>query len=249
MDSEARVERRSFWWADTLFALLAGAFGAWILSAFLLVAMYGTDIDEWPPAAGFWIILPAQMICQFGMIMLLSRQRGTGNLERDIGLVVEPKDAVWLLAGPAALFAFGILGSTIRVLMGLPEDNPQALLDTVSEFEGTITVVAIVFGIGVLGPLVEEVTFRGLLLQTGLNKGLTVPTATLISAAVFSLVHLVDWSLASKSGAVTLFMLFLLGVFLAQVRLRTGSLGAAIFVHSGFNMTTVLALFLLPDLV
>ena len=249
MDSEVRIEQRSFWWADTLFAWLAGAAGASIFSAFLLVTMYGSNIDGWSPSAGFWIILPAQMICQFGTIMLISRWRGTGNLERDFGLVVEPKDSIWLLAGPAALVALGIVGSTIRRLLGLAEDNPQALLDAILEFKGTITVAAIVIGIGILGPVVEEVTFRGLLLQTGLNKGLTVRMATVISAAVFSLTHLVDWSLASKSGAVTLFMLFLLGVLLAQVRLKTGSLGAVIFIHSGFNMTTVLALFLLPDLV
>ena len=41
----------------------------------------------------------------------------------------------------------------------------------------------------------------------------------------------------------TLLVLFLLGVILAQIRMRTGTLAAAIFTHSGFNLTTVLALF------
>ncbi len=65
----------------------------------------------------------------------------------------------------------------------------------------------------------------------------------MISATAFSLIHLVDTSLASLAGSVTLLVLFAFGLILAQIRIRTRSLGPAIFTHSGFNLTTLVALF------
>ena len=241
-------EPRLFRWVDTLVVIVLGFFGSLIIGGILTILIYGVDVEEIDPAAQFWILLPAQVIVQIAAVAWVVRRRGTGSMAADLGFVVEPRDIAWVLVGPAALFGLGLVATAIRTILALPEENPQALLDTVSGFSGSITAFAIVIGIAVLGPLSEELTFRGLLLQTGIDKGLTPMKATIVSAALFSLVHLVDWSLASLTGAITLFILFLFGILLAQLRIRTGNLAASIFVHAGFNLTTILALFFYPDL-
>lgn len=233
-----------FRWSDTLIVVAAGIFGAALLGGVLIVLIYGVDSTaDIDPAAQFWILLPVQVVTQIVALVWVSRRRGTGSLAADFGFVIEPSDLKWIFAGPLALFGLGLIAGLLRALLGISEENPQALLDTVAEFRGSITAVAIVLGVAVLGPVSEELTFRGLLLQTGLDKGLSPTATTVVSAAAFSLIHLVDSSLASVAGSITLVVLFLFGLFLAQLRIRTGSLAAPIFAHSGFNLTTVLTLF------
>jgi len=232
-----------FKWRDTLSVIVAGILGSAFVGGILVILIYGIEDGEIDPAAQFWILLPTQVAAQIAAVVWISRRRATGSIARDFSFVIEPRDLRWVLAGPAALVGLGILAAGLRSLIGVPEENPQALLDAVADFRGSITALAIVTGVVVLGPVSEELTFRGLLLRTSLDKGQSEWTATLISAAVFSLIHLVDTSLASRAGAVTLIVLFLFGIILAQIRLRTGSLGPAIFTHSGFNLTTVIALF------
>ena len=45
----------------------------------------------------------------------------------------------------------------------------------------------------------------------------------------------------------SLLMLFAVGVVLAVVRVRTGSLSAPILLHSGFNLIQVLVLLFFPE--
>jgi membrane protease YdiL (CAAX protease family) len=109
-------------------------------------------------------------------------------------------------------------------------------------------------GIAIFGPIVEEITYRGLLFNTVVERG-SARAAILITAAVFSLVHLVglDPGDAEGLGQITLTFipplvaLFVVGLVLAIVRSRTGSLSAPIFLHGGFNLIQVLLLLFLPD--
>ena len=224
----------------------------------------------------FWLVVPAQTLGMIGVLVWLGRRRGFGSPARELGLRVErppgtvwgghgsggnpahkrglwvePRQAWWLLAGAGALIAFSFLSAGLLELLGEePQENAQTIIGLIFETRGTVTAAAVVIGVVVLGPVAEELLYRGLTLQTVLQGGRPPALAATVSAAVFSLAHLADPSLFSTTGAVTLTTLFLLGLFLGAVRIRTGGLGAPIFVHSGFNLITVLVvLFTDPEFV
>jgi len=52
----------------------------------------------------------------------------------------------------------------------------------------------------------------------------------------------------SAASAVVLPQLFIVGVVLAWVTVRSGRLGPAIFIHSGFNLLAAVVLLLPPEL-
>jgi membrane protease YdiL (CAAX protease family) len=89
-----------------------------------------------------------------------------------------------------------------------------------------------------LGPLVEEVLFRGLLLSALLHR-LGRGRAIALSALAFGLVHLPDlnylWYAVPN--------LVLLGVALAWLRLRAASLWPAVLAHGVNNLIAVLVWF------
>ena len=217
---------------------------AWALAALLAVLAAGLLFgpDSGGAHALFWLVVPVQNLGIIGALVWLGRRRGYGSPARELGLRVEPRQGWWVLAGAGALIALGLLTAGLLELLGVESrQNAQTILEMMFETRGTVTVAAVVIGVVILGPVAEELLYRGLALQTVLQGGRPPALAATVSAAVFSLVHLADPSLFSAAGAVTLTTLFLLGLFLGAVRIRTGGLGAPIFVHSGFNLTSVLA--------
>lgn len=219
--------------------MVAGALAA-LLAGLAAGVLFGPDSGG--AHALFWLVVPVQNLGIIGALVWLGRRRGYGNPARELGLRVEPRQGWWVLAGAGALIALGLLTAGLLELLGVESrQNAQTILEMMFETRGTVTVAAVVIGVVILGPVAEELLYRGLALQTVLQGGRPPALAATVSAAVFSLVHLADPSLFSTAGAVTLTTLFLLGLFLGAVRIRTGGLGAPIFVHSGFNLTSVLA--------
>ncbi len=99
----------------------------------------------------------------------------------------------------------------------------------------------------VIGPVVEELVYRGVLLKALAQRGRR--TAIIGSALVFAAIHLpgLETDQLLRSAAVFLPPFIVLGVFLAWLTLRKGRLGPAIFVHSGWNLLASLVLLLPSD--
>ena len=98
-----------------------------------------------------------------------------------------------------------------------------------------------------LAPVTEEIMFRGVLMKAlKTDRRWILITVT---ALVFSLFHLAGLSFDRflESAVIVLPQLFLAGLFLAWITLRTGRLGPAIFTHSGFNLLAAIALLLPSD--
>lgn len=91
-----------------------------------------------------------------------------------------------------------------------------------------------------VAPLVEELIFRGVLLS-GLMQRMQAGWAILVSALVFGLMHLADfgfvwYAIPALAG---------LGVVLAWLRLRSGSLWPAVVAHATNNALAVLGWFVI----
>lgn len=234
------MDRTSWRWYDVLIVLAGGALAG------LLAGLFAGD----PSNAGtydadriFWLIIPCQNLGHIGMLVLIARARHAGTLADSLGFIVEGRHWRWVLAGAASSFILALVAEALRSLLGVEEASPQAIVEAAQEVTSTTTMIAAVIGVGVMGPIAEELLYRGLTIRIALNRGMPAAMAVAVSGAVFALAHLADPSLFSRAGGITLSVLFLFGLFLGVLRIRTGSLGASIFAHSGLNLTTLATLF------
>jgi membrane protease YdiL (CAAX protease family) len=126
-----------------------------------------------------------------------------------------------------------------------PDGRPQQeVAEVLANADTTFLRVALVSAAVVLGPITEELMYRGVLLKALQARGRTF--ALIVSSVVFAAVHLtgVDTTQLLASAAVFLPPLFLLGLILAWITQRTARLGPAIFLHSGWNLLSAFVLLL-----
>ena len=102
---------------------------------------------------------------------------------------------------------------------------------------GALDRVFVALGLIVLGPIAEEVVFRGVLLRAFERTG-SRRRAVALSSGCFAGLHLID-----PNALVAVPMLFVLGLVLGTQVIRTGRLGRAVAIHAGFNAVTVVVLF------
>ncbi len=142
-------------------------------------------------------------------------------------------EALWIPATVAGVWlVFMMYGIVTRAVgWGAPE---AAASDLVEVFGPGATGLAVaVLLVVVVGPVVEEALFRGILLDSVAPfAGRAV--AVIVSAVVFAGFHFLVWRL---------FPLIVLGIALGWIRTATGSLWSAILVHSMYNGVAVAAAF------
>jgi uncharacterized protein len=175
-----------------------------------------------------------------GAVFLASRIRGTGNPVADMGLRFTPWDV------PIGI-GIGVAGQLIVDLLYLPfERVVPNLSHELSEpanrltggFHGADLAVIAILTVVVV-PVVEELFFRGLLLQSlvrmcrGAGPVLGPVLATVVTGVLFGLAHAEPLQLAG---------LALFGIVLSVIAYRTGRLGTCIFAHAGFNAFAVIAI-------
>lgn len=142
--------------------------------------------------------------------------------------------------GVVLTFATLVVVNGIATEMGYPSPEVNhGLLQQLKEADRALVITIIVTAV-VIGPLLEEVVFRGLL-QTLLLEVFGRKarwTAIVIASAIFASVHLGATTWHALPG------LFVLGMVLGWIYERTGSLLPVYLVHAAFNainITIVLA--------
>lgn len=146
---------------------------------------------------------------------------------RGVGLVVVSVLGLWLILG------------VMRALLGdlaLDTEQPGAvtpLMEIMLALNNTYGPLATIGIIGVLTPIVEEIAFRGVLLN-GFSKHISFWGANLTQGAIFASLH--EWSLFP----------FFLGFALATgfLHKRTGGLAVPIGVHAVHN-TVIASIFVM----
>ena len=192
-------------------------------------------------------------------IVFVSMKRGQRSLSADFGLAFRWIDlpigiGLALLAKFAAL-VFGLLAT---VITGAPPKAPNV---TVShDLAGVLTAILVVI---LLGPLVEELLFRGLILRAtryailrGRHRARPQPAphqvqvwaaivAALVNSVLFAVLHLYqapgDPALFISLALVTLTV----GILHSVIVIVTGRLGAAIVSHAVGNGIAVVLQFAL----
>ena len=234
------VGRTSWRWYD-IPIVMAGGVLASLVAGTVAGAVLGSAADD--AHVLFWLIVPCQNLGHIGSLVLIARVRGHGDLGSALGLVLEPRQIWWVVAGAASLLPLSAVAAAVRSALGVEEESPQAIVEAAAEVSGSLTMVAVAIGVVILGPVAEELLYRGLTFRILVQSGARPWVAVTISAALFASTHLADPALFSPAGVVTLSALLAFGLFLGVLRVRTGGLGAPIFVHSGFNLMTLVLIF------
>ncbi|MCW1921995.1 CPBP family intramembrane metalloprotease [Luteolibacter arcticus] len=124
-------------------------------------------------------------------------------------------------------FALLMIGDQVLRHFMLGDDMPDDPAGGLSEMEeGPWGLVLALTSACIAAPAAEEILYRGVLFRS-LANGLRVPAATLISAAVFAVVHFYD--------AYGLVSVGLLGVACSLCFAASGRLVTAIFLHALYN--------------
>lgn len=217
---------------DFILIWLGGLVGTGLL--FALGVMVGDD--DWITV----LALAGQYVGSLGVFWILTRSKDPG----EIGLTVHPGDLLYVGLGLVLQIAVALLFFPISNLL-FPDGRPQQeVAEVIATADTTFLRVALVSAAVVLGPFTEELMYRGVLLKALQTRGKIF--ALIVSSLVFAAVHLtgLDTSRILASAAVFLPPLFLLGVILAWITQRTGRLGPAIFLHSGWNLLSAFVLLL-----
>lgn len=184
----------------------------------------------------FALVLPVQSLTTLGVVFLLSR--GRGPLRDSLSLRGRWVDLVGIPVGAGVQLVLSALALAIVEAFFGGDVPGQEVVNYAGATAGALERGLAVAGLVVVGPVAEEVVFRGIILPALLPKGRR--RAVIISSALFAALHLVD-----PRAVFSVPFLFVLALVLANETLRTGRLGRAIAIHAGFNLVTVIGVFLI----
>ena len=230
----ARQPGRSFLWTDLAATLLAFLLGQIVMGGIVnyvypdmtALSDLGTVAALALTAGGF--LAPA--------VYILFAAKGRPNGLEAVGLKAVtpgyrlPFAGLLYVAGLPLFLGLGALSGALMQAMGKPMEQDVAMLirDGLADSPGMILLFAVV-----VVPLLEEILFRGLLLEL-ISSRFGQVAGVLISSAAFAIAH----------GTAAALPIFGLAIILALVKLRTRSLVAAWFVHALHNGGTTFLLWI-----
>ncbi len=132
----------------------------------------------------------------------------------------------FMLLLPLTIAGFGItilaseLGNVLHAISPVPKEYVEFLNQLFNQ-----NLWGVLFAVGVVAPVVEELIFRGVILD-GLQIRYPARTALFVSSFLFGAIHIIPWAIINA---------FLLGLFFAWLRIKTRSLPLCIYIHSFYN--------------
>ncbi|HIX90990.1 MAG TPA: CPBP family intramembrane metalloprotease [Candidatus Agathobaculum pullicola] len=146
-----------------------------------------------------------------------------------VGLLVR-----WFVIGIGLMWVGSLIGAWLNDLVY--QIANLETVDMVTEAFNEMPLAVILLGACVLGPLCEELLFRGLMAGRLARYG--QKPAALVSALLFGLYH---------ANLSQFFYAFLLGLLLAYAYFYTGKLKTAVVLHMLFNLYGSFVIYLLPE--
>lgn len=230
-------ETRHFWWV-----LIGGWVGLFIGVFLVAILNQGENFND----EVLLILLASQYGGHLSVFLLLTRFRGL-SIEK-LGFDLRPQDGHYLVVGMVIQVVTLLLLAPLAFLLDL-NDSPQALTEQLKESSGTTIRILLFLVVVLMGPVMEELMFRGILLRTlVLNPRFRIRYAMLTSAVIFAGLHLIGGTNGPfwKSALLIFLQLTMVGLALAWISLRHTRLGPVIFTHSGYNLVATLVLFWPP---
>ncbi|MDH4278392.1 MAG: CPBP family intramembrane metalloprotease [Acidimicrobiia bacterium] len=164
--------------------------------------------------------------------LIVSRWKGLGPAS-DWRLVAKPRDiGIGLGVAVLGLAGAGVAGMVTSSLVGLTDEAAADNTQFLREAAGTPWLAAILFAAVIGAPITEELFFRGLTLRA-IEKRMGSTWAIVLSGVIFTLPHFTSPDL--RGTAVLFSSIFVVGLILGAVTVKTDRLAAAIVAHMIFN--------------
>ncbi len=187
------------------------------------IPMWGVALLQLPLWAG-WIVA-----------VVVAGRKGNG-VRRDFGFTARLSD-VPIGAGIGVLLQLVVLPllylPILQLLNQTSDDLSEPARKLADRADSPVSWILLLLIVGVGAPVVEELFYRGLLMRSLVKKGLPGWLSVLLTAGIFAAMHLEPLQFVG---------LFVFGAVAGALALRTGRLGPAIAAHVGFNVTTVIVL-------
>lgn len=217
-------DSRAFWGFDDLALFLAAVLPAWLAGTLLIKIVLAIAPSAFSNdavrALAFQSAIYALLVGALYMVVTFRYGR---PFWQSMGWVAPDRGKWWcIFGGPALAIGLSILGVALRA----PAINTP-MEDLISEARMAFAVFAVV-----LGPVFEELLFRGFLLPL-LQKTLGPWPAIVLAATGFALLHGQQYKWAWQQ----LLVIGLAGIAFGYARYKTGSTAAAALLHGGYNLT------------
>jgi membrane protease YdiL (CAAX protease family) len=183
------------------------------------------------------LLIAAQMLAYLlllgYMYILVTKERGSPRFWKTIHWNWPANIWPFVAGGLAMQIVFLFLGR----LLPFPKETP---FDALLRRPAAVVLIA-VFAV-TLGPLMEELFFRGFFYPV-LARRFGMGTGISVTAMGFGLMHAAQYGYSWAS----VFLIFLVGVVLGVVRARKDSVAAGFLVHAAYNGTIILMLLIATD--
>jgi membrane protease YdiL (CAAX protease family) len=220
------------WWRSLLLfgALLAAVLIVSMVFLGVAVALYGKGpVLHMSPVFALTgqaiVYIPAVLLLLSVLPLVAERSL------RDLGLhAPTPRDLAWGIGGAITMIVAIEALSAFETNVFHMKISEQAV-DLLKATHGIFIYVFAAFAC-VLAPFVEELVFRGFLLNAFLRY-FPAPLAIVLSALCFGGAHFSPTALLPLAGG---------GMVLGWLYYRTGSLTASMIAHAGFNLFSIIGL-------
>jgi membrane protease YdiL (CAAX protease family) len=236
------------------FIFLTIALGVPLMILFWLVLTRLERLEVPPDTAGAWAAMPMLVIQNLAMAaVVLFFVRGlyresieeAGLSGRGLGRGLALGAGVALLLIPVSDLMERLSSRLIvRAMPPAWEEAWRSLRELtdiqkllIEPLHSPLGLVALVLVVGILAPIGEEIFFRGFA-HRALRTRLGVVLGTIASALLFAVIHV---------SPVGLIPIFLIGLVLAYLYDRTGSLAAPVGLHAVNNTFAVIVAYFNPD--
>lgn len=217
-------DSRAFWGFEDLALFLAAVLPAWLLGT--LLVRFGRSLapgafsNNTVRQLAFQSAIYALLVGALYMVIAFRYRR---PFWQSIGWVAPERGKWWcIFGGPALAIGLSVLGLVLRT-----PAVPTPMEGLLSEAPLTFAFFAVV-----LGPVFEELLFRGFL-QPLFERALGGWLAILLTATGFAMLHGQQYQWAWQQ----LLVVGLAGVAFGYARYKTGSTAAAALLHGGYNLT------------
>jgi len=162
----------------------------------------------------------------FGSLYALLRLRYGQPFWRSLGWKTLPSRTtmMFFVAGPFLAVAIGYLGYVLR--------TPDISLPFDQMLDNRPTLILFSVFVVILGPLCEELAFRGFLLPLFV-RSLGAGAGIIVTGLLFGCLHAPEYSWSWRH----VLLVSVAGCVFGWVRYLTGSIAAAIYMHSTYNLT------------
>jgi len=219
-------DSRAFWGFEDLALFLGAVLPAWLVG--MLLIRFGRALAPGAfsnNAVRVLVFQSAIYALLVGALYMVITFRYGRPFWQSMGWVVPERGARWcVFGGPALAIGLSMLGVALR--------TPAIPTPVESLISGRGSLLLVAFFAVVLGPVFEELLFRGFF-QPLLERALGTWPAILLAATGFALLHGQEYQWFWQQ----LLVVGLAGVAFGYARYKTGSTAAAALLHGGYNLT------------